>query len=217
MMPLFAHAAGLTLAVSLLAMVLAVALGLVLAVARAFGPAPIRWLAVAYVELFRGTPLLVQLTMIYFGLPELGVTLSPFVAGVVALGLNYAAAESENYRAGLLSVPPGQLDAARALGLSTPQALRHVLLPQAARVSLPPMTNDFIALLKDSSLVSVIALTELTKLYGILGNSTRDHLGLGVVVAAWYLVIGLPFVWLARRVERRLGQGRRRSAIVGAA
>jgi polar amino acid transport system substrate-binding protein len=217
MMPLFAHAAGLTLAVSLLAMVLAVAIGLFLAVARAFGPAPIRWLAVAYVELFRGTPLLVQLTMIYFGLPELGVTLSPFVAGVVALGLNYAAAESENYRAGLLSVPPGQLDAARALGLSTPQALRHVLLPQAARVSLPPMTNDFIALLKDSSLVSVIALTELTKLYGILGNSTRDHLGLGVVVAAWYLVIGLPFVWLARRVERRLGQGRRRSAIVGAA
>lgn len=217
MMPLFAHAAGLTLAVSLLAMVLAVALGLVLAVARGFGPRPVRWLAVGYVELFRGTPLLVQLTMIYFGLPELGVTLSPFSAGVVALGLNYAAAESENYRAGLLSVPPGQLDAARALGLSTTQALRHVLVPQAARVSLPPMTNDFIALLKDSSLVSVIALTELTKLYGILGNSTRDHLGLGVVVAAWYLVIGLPFVWLARRVERRLGQGRRRGAIAGAA
>lgn len=217
MMPLFAHAAWLTLAVSVLAMCVAVALGLVLAVARGFGPAPIRWLAVAYVELFRGTPLLVQLTMIYFGLPEVGVALSPFAAGVIALGLNYAAAESENYRAGLLSVPPGQLDAARALGLSTAQALRHVLLPQAARVSLPPMTNDFIALLKDSSLVSVIALTELTKVYGILGNSTRDHLGLGVVVALWYLVIGLPFVWLARRVERRLGQGRRRPALGGGA
>jgi polar amino acid transport system substrate-binding protein len=150
--------------------------------------------------------------MIYFGLPELGVTLSPFAAGVVALGLNYAAAESENYRAGLLSVPAGQLDAARALGLSTLQALRHVVMPQAARVSLPPMTNDFIALLKDSSLVSVVALTELTKVYGILGNSTRDHLGLGVVVAGWYLLIGLPFVLLARRVERRLGRGRRHGA-----
>lgn len=210
MMPMFARAALLTLAVSLLAMVLAVTLGLVLATLRAYGPRPLRVLSVAYVELFRGTPLLVQLTMIYFGLPELGVTLSPFTAGVVALGLNYAAAESENYRAGLLSVPVGQLDAARALGLSTVQALRHVVMPQAARVSLPPMTNDFIALLKDSSLVSVVALTELTKVYGILGNSTRDHLGLGVVVAAWYLVIGLPFVMLARRVERRLGRGRTR-------
>lgn len=217
MMPLFAHAAFLTLAVSVLAMIVAVALGLLLAMGRGFGPWPVRWLCVAYVELFRGTPLLVQLTMIYFGLPELGVTLSPFSAGVVALGLNYAAAESENYRAGLVSVPPGQLDAARALGLSTWQALRHVIIPQAARVSLPPMTNDFIALLKDSSLVSVVALTELTKVYGILGNSTRDHLGLGVVVALWYLVIGLPFVWLARRVERRLGRGRRRGEGGGAA
>ncbi len=206
MLPLFAHGAWLTLAVSVLAMLLAVAGGLVIAVGRAFGPAPIRWVCVAFVELFRGTPLLVQLTMIYFGLPELGLTLSPFAAGVVALGLNYAAAESENYRAGLISVPNAQLDAARSLGLSTMQALRHVIFPQAARVALPPMTNDFIALLKDSSLVSVVALTELTKVYGILGNSTRDHLGLGVVVACWYLLIGLPFVVLARRVERRLGR-----------
>ncbi len=207
MMPLFARAAALTLAVSVLAMILAVALGLLLAVARGFGPRPVQAIAVVYVELFRGTPLLVQLTMVYFGLPELGITLSPFSAGVVALGLNYAAAESENYRAGLMSVPTTQLEAARALGLSTWQALRHVVLPQAARVSLPPMTNDFIALLKDSSLVSVVALTELTKVYGILGNSTRDHLGLGVVVGAWYLLIGLPFVVLARRVETRLGKG----------
>jgi polar amino acid transport system substrate-binding protein len=212
MMPLFAHGALLTLAVSLLAMLLAVGLGLLLAAARAFGPRPLRWLSVVYVEIFRGTPLLVQLTMIYFGLPELGVTLSPFAAGVLALGLNYAAAESENYRAGLLSVPTAQLDAARALGLSTAQAARHVLMPQAARVALPPMTNDFIALLKDSSLVSVVALTELTKVYGVLGNSTRDHLGLGVVVGLWYLLVGLPFVWLARRVEQHLSPDRRRGA-----
>ena len=206
MMPLFLHGAWLTLAVSVLAMLLAVAVGLVVAVGRAFGPAPIRVVCVAYVELFRGTPLLVQLTKVYFGLPELGLTLSPFAAGVTALSLNYAAAESENYRAGLMSVPRSQLDAARALGLSTTQALRHVILPQAARVALPPTTNDFIALLKDSSLVSVVALTELTKVYGILGNSTRDHLGLGVVVACGYLVIGRPFVLLARRVEARLGR-----------
>jgi polar amino acid transport system substrate-binding protein len=169
-------------------------------------------LAVGYVELFRGTPLLVQLVVLYFGLPELGITLSPFVAGVLALGLNYAAAESENYRAGLSSVPAAQLDAARVLGLPRRQALRFVVLPQAVRVSLPPMTNDFIALLKDSSLISVVTLTELTKTYSMLANATHDHLGLGAVVAVWYLVVGLPFVFLARRLERRLGRGQQRVA-----
>jgi polar amino acid transport system substrate-binding protein len=205
----FARAAALTLVVSALAMALAIALGVALAGARAFAPKPLAALAVAYVELFRGTPLLVQLVVLYFGLPELGVTLSPFLAGVLALGLNYAATESENYRAGLSSVPVSQLDAARVLGLPRGQALRFVVLPQAVRISLPPMTNDFIALLKDSSLVSVVTLTELTKTYSMLANATHDHLGLGAVVAAWYLVIGLPFVFLARRLERRLGRGHR--------
>jgi polar amino acid transport system substrate-binding protein len=153
----------------------------------------------------------VQLTMIYFGLPELGLTLDPFTAGVLALGLNYAAAEAENYRAGLSSVPAGQLDAAASLGLTRGQALAHVVVPQALRVSLPPVTNDFIALLKDSSLVSVVTLTELTKTYSSLAGSTRDHLGLGLVVALWYLVIGLPFALLARRVEARLGRHLRRA------
>ena len=203
------RAAGLTLVVSALAMALAIALGALLACARAFAPRPLAALAMIYVELFRGTPLLVQLIVIYFGLPELGVTLSPFIAGVLALGLNYAAAESENYRAGLASVPASQLDAARVLGLARAQALRFVVLPQAVRISLPPMTNDFIALLKDSSLISVVTLTELTKTYSMLANATHDHLGLGAVVAAWYLVVGLPFVFLARRLERRLGAGHR--------
>jgi polar amino acid transport system substrate-binding protein len=206
---IFAVAAGLTLVVSALAMALAIALGALLASARAFAPKPLAALAVGYVELFRGTPLLVQLVVIYFGLPELGVTLSPFTAGVLALGLNYAAAESENYRAGLASVPASQLDAARVLGLRHGHALRYVVFPQAVRISLPPMTNDFIALLKDSSLISVVTLTELTKTYSMLANATHDHLGLGAVVAAWYLVVGLPFVFLARRLERRFGEGHR--------
>lgn len=211
MMSTFARGAGITLAVCVLAMALAIALGAVLALSRSFGPRPLRLVATAWVELFRGTPLLVQLVVIYFGLPELGLTLSPFSAGVIALGLNYAAAESENYRAGLLSVPSSQLDAARVLGLSTPQALRFVVLPQAVRISLPPMTNDFIALLKDSSLISVVTLTELTKSYSMLANATRDHLGLGAVVAAWYLLIGLPFVLLSRRLERRFGLHQKRA------
>jgi polar amino acid transport system substrate-binding protein len=205
-LPLFAKGAGLTLLVSLAAMLLAIALGLVLAVGRRLGPGVVRVACVAYIEFFRGTPLLVQLTMIYFGLPELGLTLDPFFAGVLALGLNYSAAEAENYRAGLESVPRGQFEASQVLGLSTFQTLRFVVGPQAVRISIPPMTNDFIALLKDSSLVSVVTLTELTKTYTTLANSTRDHLGLGIVVALSYLLIGLPFARLARVVEARFAR-----------
>jgi polar amino acid transport system substrate-binding protein len=203
---LFARGALITLALSLLAMALAVPLGVMLALARKYGPAPLRWIATGYIEFVRGTPLLVQLIMLYFGLPELGLTLDPFAAGALALGLNYAAAEAENYRAGLESVPVGQLEASWSLGLSTLQALRHVIGPQAVRIAIPPATNDFIALLKDSSLVSLVTLTELTKTYMNLANAMRDHLGLGLLVAVWYLAIGLPFAWLARRAEARLGR-----------
>ncbi|HEY2388559.1 MAG TPA: ABC transporter substrate-binding protein/permease [Candidatus Binatia bacterium] len=203
---LFARAALMTLALALAAMAVAVTLGAVLALARVYGPKPVAWAATGYIEFMRGTPLLVQLVMLYFGLPELGITLDPFVAGALALGLNYAAAEAENYRAGLESVHVGQLEAAWCLRLSTWQALRWVIGPQAVRVAIPPVTNDFIALLKDSSLVSLVTLTELTKTYVTLANATRDHLGLGLVVAAWYLAIGLPFARLARWAELRLGR-----------
>ncbi len=207
-----AKGALLTLALSLCSMALAMALGLALAFARCYGPRKLAWLASGYVEVVRGTPLLIQLTMIYFGLPELGLRLDPFLAGVLALGLNYAAAEAENYRAGLESVSRGQFEAAHVLGLSFPQTLRSVVLPQAVRVSLPPVTNDFIALLKDSSLVSVVTLTELTKSYGNLASSMRDHLGLGVMVAALYFLLGLPFARLARRAEAQLGRHLRKAA-----
>lgn len=205
-LPLFARGALMTLGVSVLSMLLAVTLGLLLALARWRGPRPVALLAVIYVEFFRGTPLLIQLTMIYFGLPELGVRLDPLVAGCLALGLNYAAAEAENYRAGLESVPAGQMEAAQTLGLTGLQSLRFVVGPQALRVAIPPVTNDFIALLKDSSLVSLVTLTELTKTYVNLANSMRDHLGLGLVVACFYLVMGLPAARLSRFAECQLGQ-----------
>jgi polar amino acid transport system substrate-binding protein len=210
-LPLFVRGAELTLAVSLVSMALAIALGIGLAVGRRYGPRPVRWLCIGYIEFFRGTPLLVQLTMVYFGLPELGLKLHPFIAGCLALGLNYAAAEAENYRAGLESVPAGQLEAARVLGLGRWLTLRHVVAPQAVRIAIPPMTNDFIALLKDSSLVSLVTLTELTKTYVNLANSMRDHLGLGLLVALFYLAIGLPFAQLARRVEAYFGRHLRRA------
>jgi polar amino acid transport system substrate-binding protein len=211
MMPLFLRGAALTLVISLTSMALAIALGMLLAIGRSFGPAPVRAICVAYIEFVRGTPLLVQLTMIYFGLPELGLKLSPFVAGCLALGLNYAAAEAENYRAGLESVPAAQREAAWSLGLGRWQTIRHVIAPQAIRVSLPPVTNDFIALLKDSSLVALVTLTELNKTYMSLASSTRDHLGLGLAVAIWYFALGLPFARLARFTEERMSRKLRKA------
>ena len=210
MMPLFARGALLTIVISISSMAFAVLLGLLLALARTFGPLPLRLASTIYIEFVRGTPLLVQMIMLYFGLPELGLKLDPFVAGCLALGLNYAAAEAENYRAGLSSVQVAQHEAAFSLGLSRLQTIRHVVAPQALRVAIPPMTNDFIALLKDSSLVALVTLTELNKTYMNLANATRDHLGLGLVVALWYLVIGLPFARLSRFVEIRLA-GRTRA------
>jgi polar amino acid transport system substrate-binding protein len=126
---------------------------------------------------------------------------------VLGLGMNYAAYEAENYRAGLMSVPRTQMEAALSLGFSRAQALRHVLIPQAVRISLPPVTNDFISIIKDSSLVSVITMVELTKVYGQLASATYDWLGLGILTAAMYFLVGFPFVLLARKAERLFNPG----------
>jgi polar amino acid transport system substrate-binding protein len=201
---LLRRAALLTLTVSVAAMLVAVLAGLLLAISRVFGSAPVRWFATAYIELMRGTPLLIQLLFIFYGLPSIGIRLSPFVAGVLGLGLNYAASEAENYRAGLLAVPTGQWDAAQALGLTHGQSLRLVIIPQAIRFVLPPLTNDFISLLKDSSLVSALTMVELTGAYHRIATETFDYFGAGVLVASIYLLLGLPFVRLARYFESRL-------------
>ncbi len=206
-LPLIGRAALMTLAVSICAMALAVAWGLALALARRYGRWPLRVLATGYVEVVRGTPLLIQILFIFYGLPSLGIRLDPFLAGIVALGLNYAAYEAENYRAGLQSVPHGQMEAALALNMTQAQAVRHVVIPQAFRFVVPVMTNDFISLLKDSSLVSVITLTELTQAYVQLSTTYYDYLGTGLLVGSAYLLLGLPFVRLARLAERRLSAG----------
>ncbi len=161
-------------------------------------------IAVGTIETIRGTPLLIQILFVFYGLPNIGIKLDPFVAGVLALGLNYAAYEAENYRAGLEAIPRGQMEAAVALNLTQAQALRLVIVPQAFRIVIPVMTNDFISLLKDSSLVSVITMAELTRTYEQLSTTYYDYFGTGLLVGAVYLLIGLPFVRLARWTERRL-------------
>ncbi len=161
-LPSLFRAAAITLAVSCAAMALAVMLGIGIASGRVYGRPAVRLALTAWVELIRGTPLLLQLFVLYFGLAPV-VQLPALVAALIGLGLNYGAYESEIYRGALLAVPSGQLDAARALGLTDRQTLRLVRGPQALRLSLAPMTNDFVALLKDSSLVPVITVVELTK------------------------------------------------------
>jgi polar amino acid transport system substrate-binding protein len=121
--------------------------------------------------------------------------------------LNYAAYEAENYRAGIQSLPKGQMEAALSLGMTRAQALRHVIVPQALRIVIPPVTNDFIALFKDSSIVSIITMVELTKVYNQLASTYYDYIGVGLIAAAIYFLLGLPFVRLAKWAEARLAVG----------
>jgi polar amino acid transport system substrate-binding protein len=193
-----------TLGLSLGSMPLAIAAGLLIALGRLYGP---RWVATplgAYVEVIRGTPLMLQLFVLFYVLPELGVMLSPWAAGIAGLAINYSAYEAEIYRAGLQAIPRGQMEAALALGMSRGMALRRVIVPQAVRIVIPPVTSDFIALFKDTSVCSVLTLTELTKRYSILSNSVGGVVEFGVATALLYLAMSLPLSWFSRWSERRL-------------
>lgn len=200
-LPALGRAAVITLVLSCLSMLLAVALGVLIASGRVYGPRPLQIGLTAWVEIVRGTPLLLQLFVLYFGLATV-VQLPAFVAALIGLGLNYAAYESEIYRGALEAVPGGQLDAARTLGLSPRQALVLVRGPQALRLALAPMTNDFIALLKDSSLVSIITVVELTKQTSIFAANIGSWVIPGAMCAALYLAMSLPLARLARRIEK---------------
>ncbi|MBI4514464.1 MAG: ABC transporter permease subunit [Deltaproteobacteria bacterium] len=200
---LFLRGTAVTVMISALAMALAVAGGLALSLTRRYGAAPAALLSNLYVEIFRGTPVLLQLYVLYYGLAPV-LRLDAFTAAVLGLGMNYAAYEAEIYRAGLEAVPAGQTEAALSLGMSRALALRRIVLPQALRTALPGIANDFIALLKDSSLVSVITVVELTKQMTITAVDVRGWLAPGLLCAALYLALSYPLSRLARRLERRL-------------
>ncbi|OGW19466.1 MAG: amino acid ABC transporter permease [Nitrospirae bacterium GWC2_46_6] len=201
--------AGITILISVSSMLLAVVVGLILALMKIYGRPPLSTAASAYIEIYRGTPLLIQLYILYYGLPNIGISLSPLAAAFIGLGMNYAAYEAELYRAGINAVPKGQMEAALSLGMTRGLAVKRVIMPQAAKIALPGVTNDFIALFKDSSLVSVIAMVELTKTYSILAATTLRFFELGLITAVLYFAMSYPLSLLARRLEKKLKGSRR--------
>jgi polar amino acid transport system substrate-binding protein len=203
-LPSLCRSAGMTILLSVTSFPLAILLGLLIAIGRLYGPRPIAAVLGAYVEVIRGTPLMFQLFVIFYLMPELGLVLPALVAGIAGLAINYSAYEAEIYRAGLQAIPPGQMEAALSLGMSRRMALRRVVVPQAVRIVIPPVTNDFIALFKDTSVCSVITLTELTKQYSILANTYGGVVEFGLAAAVLYMAMSLPLSWFSRWFERRL-------------
>ncbi|MFL5330861.1 MAG: ABC transporter substrate-binding protein/permease [Gemmataceae bacterium] len=217
--PLLTKAARMTIFLSLVSMPLAVALGLGIALGRLYSPLWLRWIFAVYVEVVRGTPLLLQLLFIYFGLLPFIVNFLPeawqdfarqyaaVIASIAGLSLNYAAYEAEIYRAGLLAIPPGQTEAALALGMSRSQAIRHIVVPQAFRIVIPPVTNDFINLFKDTAVCSVITVVDLSKMYNIaVNNAPEAFVELALVTAGLYLIMSYPLALVTQRLESKPGR-----------
>lgn len=182
--------------------------GLILSLGRVYGVRPIRWLASGYIQFFRGTPLLVQLLLIYYGLPPylstIGIRLSPLAAAVIALGLNSAAYQAEYFRGAIQSIQSGQMQAARSIGMSRVRAIRYVILPQALRLVIPSWSNELIYSIKYSSLAYFVSLTELTFVGKKIALHTARTFEAYLVVAAIYLVIVLIVSRALWMVEKRL-------------
>ena len=205
-LPTLLAAAPITLGYALAAMLFGLPLALLVALARLSGVRPLEWVSGVYVSFMRGTPLLVQIFMLYYGLPAFGISVSPLLGGVLALTLNAAAYLSETMRASILSVPRGQREAALSLGLSSRQTLRLIVLPQAARVALPSLGNTLIGLVKDTSLVSVITVVELLRSAQLVIARTFEPFGPYLAAALIYWAISSALAWVQRRLEVRLSR-----------
>lgn len=206
--PLLLKAAAMTVLLTLCSMAAAMLVGLVVSVCRLYGVAPLRLLALGYVELFRGIPVLLVLYFLYFGLTAYGIKLDAFSAAILAFALNYGAYEAEVYRTSISAVPKGQWEAGRALALNELTIFRRIIFPQAMRTALGPITNDFVALFKDTSLVSVVAINELTKEYQVLSRSSLKYAELGLLTAILYLAMSVPLGYLSRWLEHRFTPGK---------
>ena len=204
------QAAGVTVYISLISIFCACVLALLGALARLSRSGPAFGIATFYISFFRGTPLLVQVYLIYLGLPQIGLILPAVPSGVVALSLCYGAYMAEIFRAGIEGVPHGQREAARALGLKEWVILRKIVLPQAMRIIVPPVGNQFIQMLKDSSLVSVMGVWELTFIARTAGRAEFRHLEMLIAAALIYWLLSIVFEIVQVRLEAYYGKGHKR-------
>jgi His/Glu/Gln/Arg/opine family amino acid ABC transporter permease subunit len=202
--PLLADGLVATVKISVLAIVVGTVVGFVLGLLTFAAFAPARWFVRAYVDFVRGTPLLIQVFLIYFALPVIGINLSEFWAGVTALSFNAAGFIAEIVRAGLGSIDRGQTEAAKSIGMTPNQVLVHILLPQIYRPVLPPLTNELITLVKGSSLLSVISVYELTRAGQAIISERFVPFEIYALIALYYYVLISGLAWLSRTLERRL-------------
>lgn len=204
--PLLWAALAFTVPLSVLSFAFGIALGLATALVRLFGPTPLVAVARFYTWIIRGTPLLVQLFLIFYGLPSLGITLDPLPAALIGFSLSVGAYTSEIIRAVIAAVPRGQWEAAYSIGMSWSQAMRRTVLPQAARTAVPPLSNTFISLVKDTSLAAAVTVPELFQSAQRIVAVTYEPLILYVEAALLYLALSSVLSAIQARLERRFGR-----------
>jgi len=206
-LPLLEKAVLYTLGLGLSSFMLGSMLGMLIALFRISSIKPLRWLAFSYVSVFRGTPLLIQIMVIYFGLPNYGIVIEPVPAALLALTLFSAAYLSENFRSGISAVDRGQWEAAASMGMGYRKTLIRIILPQAFRVALPPVGSRLIALMKDTSLASTITVVELTRVADQIGATTFRYMDMFLIVGAIYWIINQTLTilqtWLESHLSRR--------------
>ena len=202
--PLLSGALIGTIPLTLISFAIGLVIALGVALLRMSANPVLSWIGRAYVSVIRGTPLLVQLFLIFYGLPSIGVTLDPWPSAVIAFSLNVGGYAAEIIRASILSVPKGQWEAGYTIGMSNVTTLRRIILPQAARVSVPPLSNTFISLVKDTSLASVILVTEMFKQAQKIASVTFEFMTLYLEAALIYWAICTVLAALQDRMEKRL-------------
>lgn len=208
-LPILLRGAVVTVEVTIYSFALSSVIGLVLTLMKVSSIKTISVAGSAVINFIRGLPIIVQLFYIYFVLPDFGIQLSAFQAGVIGLGIAYSAYQAENFRAGIEAVDHGQVEAAQSLGMRNALIMRRVILPQAFRIALPPYGNTLVMMLKDSSLVSTITVLEMTRAGQMIASSTFQNMTVYTMVAILYLLLSLPLVFVIRRLE--LHTGRRKS------
>lgn len=205
-LPLLEKAVLVTLGLGLSAFFFGCVLGLLVALARISPFAPLRWFAFTYVSVFRGTPLLIQILLIYFGLPSYGIVMGPIPSALLALSLFAAAYLSENFRSGIMAVDKGQWEAAWSMGMGYWKTLFRIVLPQATRIALPPVGSRLIGLMKDTSLASTVTVVELTRVAEQMGATTFRYMEMFLIVGAIYWFINQTLTLLQTWLESRLSK-----------